>query len=123
MTEKNKLTKKEVETFKETLEVEKKKILDRANQHVHEAIDDSNMMPDEVDQADQETQQAVLLRIADKEQKLLREIDRALKKIDSGEFGFCEGTGDFIGLDRLKARPWARYSIEYKEMLERHEHK
>jgi len=61
----------------------------------------------------------VALRILDKEVKLLREVERALKKFEKKEFGLCEGTMEPIGYARLKARPWARYSVTHKEELER----
>ncbi|MBX3211155.1 MAG: TraR/DksA C4-type zinc finger protein [Labilithrix sp.] len=60
-----------------------------------------------------------MLRLADKERKLLVEIDRALAKFESDTYGICEGTGEPIGLRRLEARPWTRFSIAYKEQLER----
>jgi DnaK suppressor protein len=50
---------------------------------------------------------------------LLREIDRALAKMNEGEYGLCEGTGEPIGYSRLKLRPWARFSVAYQEELER----
>lgn len=76
---------------------------------------------EELDQAAISQLQAVQLRVQDKEVKLLREVDRALAKFDSKEYGICEGTEEDIGYPRLKARPWARYSIEYAEEKERME--
>ena len=57
----------------------------------------------------------------DRDAKLLREVERALEKIKDGTFGYCEGTGEPIGYARLKLRPWTRYSVTYKEELEREE--
>lgn len=74
---------------------------------------------EELDQAAISQLQAVQLRVLDKEVKLLREVDRALAKFDNKEYGICEGTEEDIGYPRLKARPWARYSIEYAEEKER----
>ena len=51
--------------------------------------------------------------------KLLAEIDHAIEKIDTGEYGFCEGTGEVIPKRRLELRPWCRHSVKYKEQLER----
>lgn len=82
------------------------------------AIDPSEII-EELEQASAGQQQDVQLRILDKEVKLLREIERALKKFDSGEYGLCEATGEPIGYARLNARPWARYSVTHKEELER----
>lgn len=76
---------------------------------------------EEMDQAANIQLQAVQLRVLDKESKLLREVDRALAKFDTEEYGLCEGTEEPIGYPRLKARPWARYSIDYAEEKERME--
>jgi len=74
---------------------------------------------DDVDQASLNHETGVVLRIADKEQKLLTEIDAALEKFAKGRYGVCEGTGDPIGYARLAIRPWARHGVAYKELLER----
>ncbi len=72
-----------------------------------------------MDVANRVSEQAYLLRLSDKEQKLLKQVNKALAKFELGEYGICEGTGEPIIFKRLKARPWTRYSIEYKEQLER----
>ena len=82
------------------------------------SIDPSEII-EELEQAAAGQHQDVSLRILDKETKLLREIERALKKFDKKEFGLCEGTLEPIGYARLKARPWARYSVTHKEEPER----
>jgi DnaK suppressor protein len=117
------LTKSELAEFKKTLLEERGKITSKLDQHLSEAVKDQVGQPDEADQAESATSQAFLLRLADKERKLLRQIEDALRKIETGDFGYCEGTGDFIGRQRLKLRPWTRYSVEYKEILERKEGK
>ena len=90
---------------------------------VHRRDRDSTVDPSEIieelEQASTGQHQDVALRILDKEVKLLREVERALKKFDKKEFGLCEGTMEPIGYARLKARPWARYSVTHKEELER----
>jgi len=90
---------------------------------VHRRDRDSTVDPSEIieelEQASTGQHQDVALRILDKEVKLLREVERALKKFDKKEFGLCEGTMEPIGFARLKARPWARYSVTHKEELER----
>jgi DnaK suppressor protein len=73
---------------------------------------------DEMDDAAANQDLALLFRLADKEQKLVGEIDAALARMDAGTYGLCEGTGEPIGYRRLLARPWARFSVEYKEALE-----
>ena len=82
------------------------------------AVDPSEII-EELEQASTGQHQDVALRILDKEVKLLREVERALKKFKKKEFGLCEGTMEPIGYARLKARPWARYSVTHKEELER----
>lgn len=82
------------------------------------SIDPSEII-EELEQASAGQHQDVALRILDKEVKLLREVERALKKFENNEFGLCEGTMEPIGYARLKARPWARYSVTHKEELER----
>lgn len=81
-------------------------------------VDPSEII-EELEQASTGQQQDVQLRILDKEVKLLREVERALKKFEREEYGLCEATLEPIGYARLKARPWARYSVTHKEELER----
>jgi DnaK suppressor protein len=82
------------------------------------SVDPSEII-EELEQASTGQHQDVALRILDKEVKLLREVERALKKFENREYGLCEGTMEPIGHARLKARPWARYSVTHKEELER----
>ena len=73
---------------------------------------------DEVDRAVESTEVTRLLGAARKERALIREIDRALGKLDVGAYGICEGTGEPIAERRLEAQPWTRYSLAYLEMME-----
>ncbi|MEZ4601769.1 MAG: TraR/DksA C4-type zinc finger protein [Syntrophotaleaceae bacterium] len=82
-----------------------------------ESNPDDNM--EEIDQASTNQMQTVQLRVLEKEYKLLREVNRALEKFNTGDYGLCEGTEEPIGYPRLKVRPWARYSIDYAEEKER----
>jgi DnaK suppressor protein len=77
--------------------------------------------PDESDWATSSADQSLLARLADRDSKLLHEIERALRKIASndGSYGACELTGDPIGFDRLWVRPWARHAVASKEQVER----
>jgi DnaK suppressor protein len=77
---------------------------------------------DEADQASFEEELRLALRQADRESRLLTNIEAALKRIDSGEYGFCEETGEPMGIARLLFRPTARLCIEAKERQERKEH-
>ncbi len=100
------------------LVAELKRIREGLGVRMSEAIS-GDTFADEMDAAQRHTEQANLMRFADKERKLLAEIEHALKKIVGGEYGICEGTGDPIALKRLQLRPWTRYSVAYKEQLER----
>ncbi len=77
---------------------------------------------DEADQASFEEELRLALRQADRESRLMTNIDSALKRIESGEYGFCEETGEPIGIPRLLFRPTAKLCIEAKERQERKEH-
>lgn len=115
--EEDELTPEELLTFKERLLEERRQVLYRLGQRRAEMVD-TDHSADELDQAGKISDQAFILRLADKERKLLSQIDHALSKFDTGEFGLCEGTGEPIKRKRLELRPWTRYSIEYKEELE-----
>ncbi|MBC7792435.1 MAG: TraR/DksA C4-type zinc finger protein [Clostridia bacterium] len=113
------LTKKDLDGLKKALLEERARVLSRLDSHVTQATEDRDNLADEMDMATRHSDQAYLLRLADKEHKLLAEIDHALAKFEHGTFGVCEGTGEPIELRRLEIRPWTRYSLEYKEQLER----
>ena len=74
---------------------------------------------DEADQASEDAEVALETRLMDRDAKLLREVERALEKVNAQTYGLCEGTDEPIGYARLKLRPWTRYSVTYKEELER----
>ena len=76
---------------------------------------------DEADQATEDAEIALETLLLDRDAKLLREVDRALSKVEQETYGLCEGTDEPIGYARLKLRPWTRYSVTYKEELEREE--
>lgn len=113
------LTPEELDELKRTLLGKRAEVIVLLEKHVREAVGDSVNLPDEMDLASQQSERGFLLRMADKKKKLLGEIDRALRKFDEGEYGFCEGTGEPIGIRRLRIRPWTRWSIEHKEELEK----
>ena len=77
--------------------------------------------PDIVDQASSQTEKTVEMRTLNRQRKLLSKIDKAIKKIDNNTYGFCEETGEPIGLKRLIARPIATLSIEAQEKHEKNE--
>lgn len=113
------LSEEDLGKFRAVLLAERSKVRERLDRHVKESVYELDSLPDEIDQASRESEQTAMLRLADKERKLLAQIERALSKFDSGDFGICEGTGDPIGRKRLYARPWTRHSIHFKELLER----
>ena len=80
---------------------------------------DSLREPDIADRASSETDWAIELRTRDRQRKLIAKIDSALRRIDSGEYGFCEVTGEPISLARLEARPVATMTLEAQERHER----
>ncbi|RYB05789.1 RNA polymerase-binding protein DksA [Lichenibacterium ramalinae] len=77
--------------------------------------------PDIADRASSETDRAIELRARDRQRKLISKINAALARLDDGSYGFCEETGDPIGLRRLDARPIATLSVEAQERHERRE--
>lgn len=111
----------ELTTFRNMLNEEKRKILAKAKMATASgniALEKDEMY-DEVDLASATVEQNLTLRLLDRDRKLLAEIDHAIDKIDTGDYGFCEGTGEVIPKRRLELRPWTRHSVKYKEQLER----
>jgi DnaK suppressor protein len=92
--------------------------------HIEEArqrLADAQRETDELDRALSEEENRLRLRIADRESKLLPKIDEALKRIETGDYGWCEETGEPIGIDRLLLRPTATLCAEAKARQERME--
>lgn len=114
-----KLTKPELTQLYNKLVEEKARVLGNFEHRVDNALAEEDVLADEIDIAQRSTDQAWLFRMADKDRKLLIEIEAALEKMHTGEYGVCEGTDEPIGFKRLELRPWTRYSVGYKEMLER----
>ncbi|MEM1415647.1 MAG: TraR/DksA C4-type zinc finger protein [Myxococcota bacterium] len=113
------LTKKQLQALYEALLEKRDSVRKRGGEHLNDAISNVDPLSDEMDVAQRHTEQAYLMRFADKERKLLGEITNALEKMRDGEYGVCEGTGEPIATRRLELRPWTRYSVEYKEQVER----
>ena len=84
---------------------------------------ENSAKPDITDRAAEEIERSFELRTRDRERKLINKIDEALKRIDDGSYGFCEETGEPIGIKRLEARPVATMSLEAQEMHEKKEKK
>lgn len=113
------LTREDILRLRDMLIEKRAEVVRDYERHIREANEDTENLPDEMDIAERQSRHAYLFRLADKESKLIREIDRSLAKVPKGKYGICEGTQEPIGLRRLTSRPWTRYSVEYKEQLER----
>jgi len=107
--------------FREKLESWKDDILKESKLTLTHLQQDSGQEPDIADRASAETDRAIELRTRDRQRKLISKIDAALRRIDEGTYGFCEVTGEPIGLERLVARPIATMSVEAQERHERRE--
>jgi DnaK suppressor protein len=116
------VNKKDVKRFKDLLLKERENLIKNANKTLsEEAALDVNELPDEIDQASAEYSQSFIFRLRDREKYYLSKIDKALKKIDDGEFGVCEACGDEISNKRLEARPVTTLCIRCKEEQEMEE--
>ena len=112
---------KHLQYFKEKLENWRKELIDESNKTLYNLKTENHKLPDENDQASEETERAFELRTRDRYRKLLDKIDEALGRIEQGEYGYCEDTGEEIGLKRLQARPVATLCIEAQERHENYE--
>jgi DnaK suppressor protein len=98
----------------QSLEAELRANAGETTEHLRETV----LVPDPADRATIEEEHALELRTRDRERKLLKKVQQALTRIDSGDYGFCEETGDPIGLQRLLARPTATLSVEAQQRRE-----
>lgn len=116
------MNKKELKRFKEILLGRQKEILSVAEATKEKGIGFStDDLPDEVDLASSESDQSMNLRLRDRERVLFQKIEKALKKIETGEYGTCERCGEDIDIRRLEARPVTDLCIRCKEEEERFE--
>ncbi len=107
--------------FKQKLVSWKQELLNESRETLEHLRVAGLSQPDLNDQAAMEAEAAIELRHGDRKRKLIAKIDDALEKIDTGEYGYCDETGDPIGLERLKARPIANLCIEAQERHEKYE--
>ena len=108
--------------FKKRLLDWKKEIIETNNKSLYlNDVDSEISSADIVDQASSQTEKNVELRTINRQRKLLSKIDKAIKKIQDNTYGFCEETGEPIGIKRLIARPIASLSIEAQEKHEKNE--
>ena len=117
MSDKDYMNAAQLDFFRQKLQTLKEDILKNASEtteHLRENI----LVPDPADRATIEEEHALELRTRDRERKLLKKVEQALARIESGDYGWCEETGEPIGLNRLIARPTANLSLEAQERRE-----
>lgn len=112
---------RQMEYFRRKLLNWKAELLDDSKSTIEGLQDSTRNIPDIADRASEETDRALELRTRDRQRKLVAKIDAALRRIDEGEYGYCEATGEPISLKRLDARPIATLSLEAQERHERAE--
>jgi len=115
------MSKEQLEHFRQILQNWKQDLMVEVDRTVSHMKDEAANFPDPNDRATQEEEFSLELRTRDRERKLIRKIDEALKRVDDGSYGYCLETGEEIGIKRLEARPVATLSIEAQERRERRE--
>jgi DnaK suppressor protein len=113
--------KEQLDHFRNILNSWKRDLMVEVDRTVSHMKDEAANFPDPNDRATQEEEFSLELRTRDRERKLIRKIDDALKRIEDGSYGYCLETGEEIGIKRLEARPVATLSIEAQERRERRE--
>ena len=104
--------------FRLKLEVLKRDILSNAGETTEHLREDTSVVPDPADRATIEEEHALELRTRDRERKLLKKIEQSIARIDAGDYGYCDKTGEPIGVGRLLARPTATLSLEAQQRRE-----
>ena len=115
------MNERQLDYFRRKLQAWKQDILDQSRDTITEMQDAQLQLADPADRASSETDHALELRTRDRQRKLIAKIDSALRRIDSGDYGYCDETGEPISLGRLEARPTATLSLEAQERHERRE--
>ena len=109
---------RQLEYFRRKLIVWKQELLDQSAETIDNLQDSARSVPDLADRASEETDRALELRTRDRQRKLVAKIDSALRRIENGEYGYCEVSGEPISLRRLDARPIATMTLEAQEKHE-----
>jgi DnaK suppressor protein len=109
---------KQIDFFRALLQQQKEDLLSNAGETTEHLREDTSIVPDPADRATIEEEHALELRTRDRERKLLKKIAQSLARLDSGEYGYCDETGEPIGLARLLARPTATLSLEAQQRRE-----
>jgi len=115
------MNERQLEYFRRKLVVWKQELMDQSAETVESLQDSGRNVPDIADRASEETDRALELRTRDRQRKLVSKIDAALRRIENGEYGYCEASGEQISLKRLDARPIATMTLEAQEKHERRE--
>lgn len=109
---------KQMAFFRHKLVLLKKGILENAGETTEHLREDTVVVPDPADRATIEEEHALELRTRDRERKLLKKIEQSIQRIDAGDYGYCDETGEPIGVGRLLARPTATLSLEAQQRRE-----
>lgn len=115
------MNERQLEYFRRKLLGWREDLLSDSRDTIEALQEGTRNIPDVNDRASEETDRAIELRTRDRQRKLVSKIDSALRRIDEGEYGYCEVTGEPISLKRLDARPIATMSLEAQERHERRE--
>jgi len=115
------MNERQTEYFRKKLTDWRDELLSDGRDTIETLQDGTRNIPDVIDRSSEETDRSLELRTRDRQRKLVAKIDAALRRIDEGEFGYCNVTGDPISLKRLDARPIATMSLEAQERHERRE--
>ncbi len=115
------MNERQLEYFRRKLVRWRLELLEGTRETIEALQDGTRAIPDVADRASEETDRALVLRTRDRQRKLVAKIDAALRRIEDGEFGYCEVTGEPISLKRLDARPIATMTLEAQERHERRE--
>ncbi len=115
------MNERQLEYFRRKLLNWKAELLEQSAETLDNLTESARNVPDLADRASEETDRALELRTRDRQRKLIAKIDAALRRIENGEYGYCEMTGEPISLKRLDARPIATMTLEAQEKHERRE--
>ena len=115
------MNERQLEYFKQKLIDWKEDILRESGETLKHLQSETENHPDLADRASSETDRSLELRTRDRQRKLISKIDAAIRRIEEGEYGYCEVSGEPISLARLEARPIATMTVEAQERHERHE--
>ena len=108
----------QVEYFRQKLVTWRAELVEESKQTIDNLREEVRDVGDEAERATRETENSLELRTRDRYRKLISKIDKGLRRIDEGEYGYCEETGEEIGIERLEARPIATLSLDAQERWE-----